>query len=188
MRVEAPLLLAWTMVTAALVFGDAEGLLRTTIALTWVAIAPGLALGSLTGFDLPMRALTAVPVSLCLAAAVSAALIYAGSPSWEVATIILMSITVGAVILKLAPPRVHVRLGSSATDDLRGKLAEEPRQARLVESLQDGGSLADAAASAGVSMSTLRKQLRASKALRRAVEVASKSRVDVVDGKATRQK
>jgi hypothetical protein len=181
LRVEAPLLLAWTMITAALVFGDAEGLLRTTVALTWVAIAPGLALGRLAGFDLVMRLVTAVPVSLCLAAAVSAALIYAGLHSWEVATTVLISITVGAVILRLAPPRVRVRLGSSSSDNLRGKLAEEPRQARLVESLQEGGSLVDAAEAAGVSMSTLRKQLRASDALRRAVEVASMSRVDVAN-------
>lgn len=173
MRVEAPLLLAWTMVTAAMVFGDAEGPVRTAVALTWLSFAPGLALGRLTGFDLPMRLLTAVPVSLCLAAAVSAALIYAGLPSWEVATTVLISITVGAVILTLAPLRARADLQSPAADDLRGKLAEEPRQARLVETLLDGGTLTEAAQAAGVSMSTLRARLRASEALRRAVEVAS---------------
>ena len=54
-----------------------------------------------------------------------------------------------------------------------GKLDDETRQARLVEELLAGGTLAEAAEAAGVSMRTLQRSLRRSDALRRAVEVAS---------------
>ena len=173
-RLEPPLLLAWRLVTAALVFGEVQGPLRTTVALTWLSLAPGLAFAMLTGLTgLVSRILLGVPVSLCLVAVVSGVLVYAGIPSWELGMSVLLSLTVAAVILHLAPPRLNVRLGWEAATDVRGKLAEEPRQARMVEALLAGGTLADAAEAAGVSLVTLRRRLRSSEALRRAVEVAS---------------
>ena len=173
-RLEAPLMLAATMVTAALVFGDVHGPARTTVALLWLSLAPGLAFTQLAGFrEMGIRLVLAVPFSLALAAVTSGVLVYAGIPSWELGMSVLLSLTVAAVILHLAPPRLNVRLGWEAATDVRGKLAEEPRQARMVEALLAGGTLADAAEAAGVSLVTLRRRLRSSEALRRAVEVAS---------------
>jgi len=173
-RFEPPLLLAWTMVAAAFVFGDVQSLARTMVALSWLAFGPGLAFTRLMGItDVPVRLVLVIAVSLGLDAAISGVLVYAGIPSWELGMSVLLSLTVAAVILHLAPPRLNVRLGWEAATDVRGKLAEEPRQARMVEALLAGGTLADAAEAAGVSLVTLRRRLRSSQALRRAVEVAS---------------
>jgi hypothetical protein len=183
-RVEPPLLLAWSMVTAALVFGDIGSPVRTALAFGWLMLVPGLTLTRLIEVrELPIRLVIAVPLSLALDAAVSGVLVYAGLPSWEVGMSILISISVAAVILDLAPPRPGLRLVWNPAGDLRGKLAEESRQARMVEALLAGGTLGDAAEAAGVSIATLRRRLGTSEALRRAAEVAAGGPVDDLAGR-----
>jgi len=176
-RFEPPLLLTWTMLTAALVFGELGGPVRVIFALTFLGAVPGLAVTRLVGFsDLEARLLVAVPLSLSISAIVSGALVYLGVPSWDLGLSILISLTVAAVIADLA----RLELGLGRVDDLQlpGKLDDEARQARLVDALQAGGSLADAAEAAGVSRSTVYRSLRRSAALRRAVDVASHGTVD----------
>jgi hypothetical protein len=176
-RFEPTLLLAWTMLTAALVFGEIGGPVRVAFALTFLGVAPGLAVTRLCGFtDLETRLLVAVPVSLAVTAIVSGVLVYVGLPSWDLGLSIMISLTVAAVIADLARPELG--LGRVHELQLPGKLDDETRQARMVDALQAGGSLSDAAEAAGVSRSTLYRSLRRSEALRRAVEIASHGTVD----------
>lgn len=177
-RYEPTILLLWSMLTAALVFGDISGPLRTVVALGFLASVPGLAVTRLFGAnDVEFRALTAIPISLAIEAVVSGALVYAGLPSWDLGMSIVLSLTIGVVIIGLVRPTLELR----PTPDSRipGKLGDGARQARLVDALLDGGSLAEAAGAAGVSPSTLYRTLRRSEVLRRAVDVASEGRVDL---------
>jgi hypothetical protein len=170
-RFEPALLLAWTMLTAALCFGDFDNVVRIGLAISFVGAVPGLALGRLFGLDREMRWLTAIPLSLAVDAIVSGALVYLGVASWDLALSILISLAVAALIVDISPPELD--LGRMLDLPVPGKLDDEARQARLVEELLAGGSLAEAAEAAGVSVRTLQRSLRRSAALRRAVEVAS---------------
>ena len=167
------LMFGWTAVVAALVFVDFAGPVRIGLTVAWLALAPGLAITALLGFNgLLTRLFLSVPLSLCLAAVVSALLVYGGFPSWELGMSILLSVTMAALIIDLAPPQVELSMHETATTHLSGKLSEPSRQAQLVTSLQDGATLAEAADEAGVSVSTLQRGMRRSEVLRRAVEVA----------------
>ena len=88
-----------------------------------------------------------MPLSLSIAALVGGILVYSGFPSWDLALTLLISLTVAGVIVDLVRPRVVM----IPMPDLRvpGKLNDEDRQARLMQSLLEGGSLDDAAAAAG---------------------------------------
>ena len=94
-----------------------------------------------------------------------------GVPSWNLALTILISLSVAGVIVDLVRPRLVVL----PMPDLRvpGKLNDEERQARLMQTLLEGGSLDDAAAAAGVSRATLMRSMKRSPALRRAMDIAS---------------
>ena len=171
-RLEPLVVLAWTAVTAAMVFGDLQGVPRIFFAIVFVAVVPGLVAVRLMGFgDLMTRVLIAVPLSLSIAALVGGILVYAGGPSWDLALTLLISLTVAGVIVDLVRPRVVM----IPMPDLRvpGKLNDEDRQARLMQSLLEGGSLDDAAAAAGVSRTTLIRSMKRSAALLRAMEIAS---------------
>jgi hypothetical protein len=184
-RLELLLLFGWTAVSAGLVFGDVEGPLRTWLALTWVSLVPGLALTGLIGVSgILLRLFMAVPVSLAMAAIVSGVLVYAGLPSWELGMSILVSLCIAMLILDLAPPRLAFNLAPGSTAEVRGKLADGHRQARLLDSLLAGATMAEAAEAAGISLSTLQRGLRQSDALRRAVEVAERTGYE--DGDAER--
>ena len=171
-RLEPLVVLAWTAVTGAMVFGGLQGVPRILFAIVFVAVVPGLVAVRLMGFgDLLTRVLIAVPLSLSIAALVGGVLVYAGVPSWNLALTLLISLTVAGVIVDLVRPRVVM----IPMPDLRvpGKLNDEDRQARLMQSLLEGGSLDDAAAAAGVSRATLTRSMGRSPALRRAMEIAS---------------
>ncbi len=173
-RLFRALMFGWTAAVAVLVFADVAGPVRIGLTVTWLAVAPGLAIVALFGFrGVLTRLLLAIPLSLCLAAVVSAVLVYAGMPSWELGMSILVSGTLAALIAELAPPQVDLAMHETGTTHLSGKLAEPSRQAQLVASLQDGATLAEAADEAGVSASTLHRGMRRSIVLRRAVQVAS---------------
>jgi hypothetical protein len=168
------LMFGWTAVVLGMVFADFGGPIRIGLTVAWLALAPGLAITALFGFSgVLTRLFLSVPLSLCLAAVVSALLVYAGVPSWELGMSILVSVTVSALIIELAPPQVDLSMHETGTTHLSGKLAEPSRQAQLVTSLQDGASLTEAADEAGVSVSTLQRGMRRSDVLRRAVEVAT---------------
>lgn len=170
-RYEPVVLLTWSMLTAALVFGDFTGPFRTVLAISFLAFAPGLALLRVLGLaDWLGRALLALPLSLALEAALSGMLVYAGAPSWDLALTFMLAITIGAVIVEIARPALSFTR-SHAT--VPGKLDDEDRQAQLVTEIMTGGSLNDAAVASGVSRQTLVRALNRSEALRRAVEVAS---------------
>ncbi len=63
-RLESPLLLGWSMLTAALSFGNFHHPLRTAVALIFLAFVPGLAFLRLAKLTDPvMTVLLAVPVS-----------------------------------------------------------------------------------------------------------------------------
>lgn len=176
-RLEPTLLLAWTMFTSAFVFGDFSGPFRVVFALVFLGVVPGLAFARLVRFTDPeVRLLTAIPLSLAFDAIVSGALVYFGVPSWDLGLSILVSLVVAALVIDLARPEIG--LGPVPQLQVPGKLDDEARQARLVDVLLAGGTLADGAAAAGVSRSTLTRALRRSEALRRAVEVASRGSVD----------
>jgi hypothetical protein len=175
-RLELVFLFAWTAVTAGFVFADVPGGLRTALSLTWLSLAPGLAFTRLIGLSgLTIRLVIAIPVSLALAAIVSAVLVYARLPSWELGMSVLVSICVAILIAHLAPPRLATSLLSGPPDGISGKLSEEGRQARLVDSLLGGATLHEAANAAGISFSTLQRAMRRSDQLRRAVDVASRT-------------
>jgi hypothetical protein len=168
------LMFSWTALVAALVFADIGGPVRIGLTVAWLAIAPGLAVITLLGFSgVLTRFLLTVPLSLCLAAVVSAVLIYSGLSSWELGMSVLVSLTIAALVVELAPPQVDLSIRETRITHLRGKLADPSRQAQLVASLQDGATLSEAADSAGISVSTLKRGMRRSDVLRRAVEVAS---------------
>jgi hypothetical protein len=181
-RVFRLLMFGWTALVAGLVFSEFGGPIQIGLTVAWLALAPGLAIIALLGFSgLLTRLLLSIPLSLCLAAVVSALLVYAGIASWELGMSILVSGTVAALIIDLAPPQVELPIHETTTTHLRGKLAEPSRQAQLVTSLQDGATLAEAADEAGVSVSTLQRGMRRSAVLRRAVEVASTTGLDELD-------
>lgn len=172
------------MVTAVLVFGDVHHPVRATVSLIFVAFVPGLAILRLIGLrDLEMTILLAIPLSLSLDAAMSAVLVYAGLSAWNLGLSILLSVTVGAVILDVARPRVAA---VRSPRHVGGKLEDEVRQAEVVRALLDGGSLADAAEAARVDVTTLQRAIRRSPAFRSAVAVASRSMVDGDDVRAKR--
>jgi hypothetical protein len=129
-------------------------------------------------FGLGTRAqlLLAVPASLSLAAIVSGILVYAGAYSWQLGFVVLVALVVTCTTLSVAPLRALSRapLGPA---NLTGKLADEERQATLLHSLQRGATLNQAAEAAGISPATLRRRLRSSEVLRRAVELSSGGRV-----------
>lgn len=174
-RLELFFLFGWTAVTAGFAFADAQGAVRALLSLTWLAIAPGLAFTRLIGLtELITRLVVAIPLSLALAAVVSGVLVYAGLPSWELGLSILVCICVAFLIAELAPPRLAIGLPVVGAG-LSGKLADEARQARLMDALLGGATLSEAASAAGVSMSTLQRALRRSETLRRAVDVAGRT-------------
>ena len=85
-RFEPALLLAWTMLTAALCFGDFDNVVRIAFAISFLGAVPGLAIGRLLGLDGEVRWLTAIPLSLATDAIVSGALVYFGVASWDLRT------------------------------------------------------------------------------------------------------
>jgi hypothetical protein len=125
---------------------------------------------------LGMRVFLAVPVSLCLAALVSGVLVYAGVPSWNLGLSILISVTVAAVIVDIAEP-VFPELLAEETGPRR--LDSEERQALLIGSLLSGASIQEAARAAHVSLSTVYRESHRSDRLRRAMDLARRSAVDV---------
>lgn len=178
-RYEPAFLLLWSMITAALAFGDLEHPIRSAFALGFLAFVPGLALVRLLGFeDFTSRLLLALPTSLALAAVVSAAVVYAGLPSWDLALSILIAVVVGAVALDLARPTI---LAPRVSQSSKKKLDDETRQAVLIRTLMDGGTLSEAADAAGVSIVTLKRAMRTSDQLRLAASVASRGQLDSVD-------
>jgi hypothetical protein len=175
-RLELLLLFTWTAVAAGFAFADVQGGMRTFLTLTWLAVAPGLAFTRLMGLtELTTRLVIAIPLSLALAAVVSGVLVYAGLPSWELGMSILVTICVALLIAELAPPRLAIGLPVAQADGLSGKLADEARQARLMDALLGGATLSEAAKAAGISMSTLQRALRRSDTLRRAIDVAGRT-------------
>jgi hypothetical protein len=170
-RFEPALLLTWTMLTAAVCFGDLDSPVRVAFAVSFLGAVPGLALGRLFGLSGEARWLMTVPLSLALGAVVSGLLVYVGYPSWNLALSILISISVAALIVDISQPELD--LERTLEFPVPGKLDDETRQVRLVEALLAGGSMAEAAEAAGVSVRTLQRSLRRSDALRRAIEVAS---------------
>jgi hypothetical protein len=175
-RYEPAFLLLWSMIAAALAFGDVEHPIRSALVLGFLAFVPGWALVRLLGFeDYMSRLLLALPTSLGLAAVVSAALVYAGLTSWDLALSVLIAVAVGAVSLDLAHPRI---LAPRASRSSKRKLDDENRQAALIRTLMDGGTLIEAADAAGVSMATLQRALRSSDQLRLAASVASRGQLD----------
>ena len=176
-RLEPPLLLGLSMLTAALMFGGFHHPLRTVIALIFLAFVPGLAFLRLVKLTEPvMTVLLAVPVSLGLDAALSAILVYAGIPSWDLGLSLLISFAVGALIVDLVKPTIAI--GPSAPK-LSGLLGDEARQARLIGSFLRGASFGDACEAANVSPTTLRRALQRSPDLRRAVTVATQGGLEL---------
>ena len=179
-RLEVPLLLGLSMLTAALSYGGFHHPLRTVIALIFLAFAPGLAflrLAKLT--DPAMTVLLALPVSLGVDAAVSAFLVYAGFPSWDLALSLLISLVVGVLIVDLVKPTMTV---GPSQPKVGGLLGDEARQARLIGSLLRGASVGDACEAANVSQATLRRALQRSPDLRRAVAVATQGALELEAG------
>jgi hypothetical protein len=134
-----------------------------------------LAILRLLGFESHVsRLLLALPTSLSLAALVSAILVYSGLPAWSLGLSALLAMTVGAIALDLAR-------GPITSEDrprtARTKLEDEARQVALIDTFMEGGTLADAAEAAGVSLTTLHRALQSSERLRRAVSVASHGRL-----------
>ena len=173
-RIERDLLLVWTALTAAVVLAGLGGPVRVALVLSWVALAPGLALCAVAGFGpLALRLFLAPPVSLALAATVSGLLIYAGLPTGGPGMGFLFAVTFGVLTFQVPFVRTFLLRRSALSADVRGKLAEEARQAALIEALVQGGSLEDAAEAAGVSVATVRRRIRESESLRRAVRVVS---------------
>lgn len=175
-RYEPTLILAWSGAAAALSFGDIQHPIRSALVLGFLAFVPGLALVRLLGLQgaLP-RLLLALPTSLALTAIVSGVLAYGSFPNWELGFSVLLALAIGAVVLDvarrpLAAPRVSRRP--------RTKLDDDARQAALIQALSEGGTLADAARAAGVSVATLRRALRTSPRLRMAVSVTSQAGLD----------
>ena len=162
------------MVTAALAFSNVEHPIRTIFTLVFITFVPGLAIIRLVHLEgLTIRLLLAPPTSLAVAALVSAILVYSGIPSWNLGLSALVSLTVGLVVADFA--RRDVEFEPHVP---RRKLDDEARQAALVQTLLDGGTLADAASAAGVSTATLRRALHRSTPLRGAVRVATHGESD----------
>jgi hypothetical protein len=182
-RYEPAIIILWTMATAAVSFADLQHPVRTALALVFLGFVPGLAVIRLSRLQgLGIRLLLALPSSLAIAAVVSAALVYSGFPSWDLGLSALLSITVGAVALDLARPIVF----AERTGQPRRKLDDESRQAALIQTLLDGGTLAEAAKAAGVSTATLQRALHRSNALWTAVSVAThhESQAELDDSRA----
>jgi transposase-like protein len=176
-RWEPTATLIMTMFTAALVFGDFETPVRTVFALVFLTLVPGLALMRLAHLPgLGMRIFLAVPVSLCLAALVSGVLVYAGVPSWDLGVSILISVTVAAVIVDIAEPIIPEFL---AEETGPRRLDSEERQALLMRSLLGGASIQEAAHAAQVSPATVHREIRRSERLRRAIDLARRSVLEV---------
>lgn len=170
-RFENIAILSTTMVTAALVFGDFEFPLRTAFALAFMSVVPGYALVRLIGVSgLAMRLFLAVPISLAISMIVSGGLVYAGIVSWNFGVTIIMSVTVGAVILDISRRAVAE---ARVTQTASRRLTHEDRQERLIGSLREGSTLAEAARVADVSLATVYREMRRSDAFRRAIDVAS---------------
>jgi hypothetical protein len=180
LRLEPALLIAWTMATAAMSFSGVQHPLRTLFALAFLAFVPGLAVIRLARLDgHGVRLLLAVPTSLAITAFVSAVLVYAGAPSWDLGLAGLMALTLGAIALDLARPSF-----ARERPVPRRKLDDESRQAALIHALVDGGSLSDAAAAAGVSAATLQRALERSNRLRLAVLAATHGESESAGGRA----
>ncbi len=170
-RVESFAILFTTMVAAALVFGDFDTPLRPIFAIGFVAVAPGLAIAQLIGITgLAIRLFLAIPISLAISTLVAGAMTYAGITSWNFGLTIIMSLAIGAVILDIGRSGIVHAAARRAT---ARRLTDEDRQERLISSLRQGSTLAEAARAAGVSQTTVHRELRRSDSLRRAVEVAS---------------
>jgi hypothetical protein len=169
-RQEPAVLLAWTMITAALSFGDVQHPMRGAFALVFLALVPGLTITRVLGFKPADRLLLALPVSVSLAAVISAVLVYSAYPSWDLGLSMLMALTVGAVALDLARGAVP---SEEPARPPRVKLEDESRQARLIESLGQGKTLSEAAEAAGVTVVTLQRTMRRSDRLRMAVSVVT---------------
>jgi hypothetical protein len=168
-RFEPAVLITWTMATAAVSLADVHHPIRTVIVMVFLAFVPGLAIvrfARIGGYG--VRLLLALPTSLSLAAVVSAVLVYSGVPTWDLGLAALLSVTVGFVLLDVARPSI---LREQSV--VRRKLDDESRQAALLQTLIDGGSMSDAARAAGVSPATLRRALQRSNRLRLAVSVAT---------------
>jgi hypothetical protein len=179
-RLEAPVLLGWSMLTAALSYGGFHHPLRTVFALIFLAFVPGLAFLRLAKLTEPvMTVLLALPVSLGLDAAVSAILVYAGIPSWDLGLSLLISFTVGVLIADLVKPTIAV---GPSLPQVSGLLGDEARQARLIASLLRGASMGDACEAANVSQTTLKRALQRSPDLRRAVAVATQGALESEGG------
>jgi hypothetical protein len=178
-RYEPALLLACTMSAAGLSFADIQHPVRTAVTLFFLAFVPGLAITRAIRLEgLEARLVLAVPTSLGLAAVVSAAFVYFGVPSWDLGLSVLISITVGAVAADLARGAIPAHRAGRFN---RSKLDDEGRQAAIVHTLVEGGSLADAAQAAAVSTATLQRALQRSKRLRMAASVASHGELDSPD-------
>ena len=155
-RLEPLVVLAWTAVTAAMVFGDLQGVPRIFFAIVFVAVVPGLVAVRLMGFgDLMTRVLIAVPLEPLIAA------------RWAYLVYAAFRRRTGAHPPDLAdrrrrhrrprPPRVVM----IPMPDLRvpGKLNDEDRQARPC-SRCSRAALDDAAAAVGVSLTTLIRSMK----------------------------
>jgi lambda repressor-like predicted transcriptional regulator len=175
-RYEPALLLAWSMSAAGLAFADVDHPIRTVFALVFLAFVPGLAITRALHLNgLATRLLLALPISLSLAALISAALVYVGFPSWNLGLSMLLSVTVGAIASDLARVSIPTHRPGRIT---RNKLDDETRQAALVHSLLEGATLAEAAQAAGVSTTTLQRALQRSERLRMAAMVATHGELD----------
>lgn len=171
-RFEPLLLLVWTAVAAGLVFGGFEGPVRIGVSLAFLAMAPGWAVLRMARIgDITARLLLVVPLSLGIDAITAGVLVYAGVPSWDLGLTIIASVVIAAVILDLVRP--HIVLPTERDWGTTGKLSDEQRQARVLDALLAGHSLADAADAAGISRTTLVRAMSRSDALRRSVEIAS---------------
>jgi hypothetical protein len=177
-RYEPAILLAWSMVTAALSLGDVQHPIRSTFTLVFLGVIPGLAITRVLRLRLADRFLLAVPISLSLAALTSAVLVYSGYPSWDLGLSLLLAAAIGAITLDLARASITA---DRAVQTSRTNLDDETRQAQLIASLMKGGTLAEAAEAAGVSNATLQRALRRSDRLRMAVSVASHGELEVAN-------
>jgi len=177
-RYEPAFLLVWTLITAALSFADVQHPIRTAFALSFVAVVPGLSITRTLRFGPMDRLLLAIPTSLSLAALISAVLVYSRYPSWDLGLSLMLAAAIGAIALDLAQGSMP---GHPAARPSRTKLDDESRQARLINSLAEGSTLAEAADAAGVTTATLRRALHKSEQLRMAVRVVTHGQLVAAD-------
>lgn len=97
-------LLLSTLAVCLAAFLDWRSPLRSTLALWFMVVCPGMALVRVFGLRLPVSSWTlAIAFSLVLDSAIGIALLYSGNWSWRSGLIILASITVVSTLIDLLP-------------------------------------------------------------------------------------